>query len=1101
MNNIVTTSPNTNVIVVTSPGPSGQKGDRGDRGLPGTINSNSGLNITGSSIFSGSADGDPTLSVIGSAVITGSLTVSGSNTFINIGPAQFTGSTSILGTLAVNGIISGSGAGLTNIPASGIVGLNLNRIALGTVTASVSTGSTLFNVSSDNDSKFSINSAGQVNIPNILNVQGQTILGNTAIVGSATINNSPILTAATLASNRITDSNISASVSSTGKAFNVTNGPTSLMSVDQQGAISGSGLYVSGSAIYVNGPTIRLYGNATLNDAAITTTATTTTDRIQSGTVTASVATLGNAFTLQDSGNTLFTISTTGILSGSGAKLYNIPASGIVGLNLSQIASGSVSASISPDRGFIVNANSEITGTLIVTQGITSSFSGSFQGDGSGLVIPASSITGLNLSQVATGSVSASVNVGNTNFQVISGSTSLMSLDSTGKLFLSRSVNIGTPPGINKWESNLQGSYFNNFKSTDDASEILRFIAGLLSASAPDAAPNTREFGSTTANESNNLSTGNPSGYVPQSTTKSQIIYLTSKGFASSGNLLYSGKTIYYQNGYALSFESNPTSTTTVSSSNNPELFNLGRLSSGNATQVNVSGSINWFYSDNNSETVTEVSSSQRLISNNSFGTSNGITIGRINTANISVIPPAFQDGFFSGIFSSGLYNGGRNLLNVSASGWYHISSSISISSGSSPYTVPKTTSTRIFYAPVTEVVTAIGTNTLGVGYSGYTYLTATSRSLSGAPYLTAATWAVSSSVTGLFNPLYGNSTTLSRILTDGNVSIANPGIGTYTVSVTSGQINTGNAVYDSTGVTARNTSTVPFETDIIRLTGSISLSIGTGTNIAQASVTPTTFTAVTYGRNKDATESSLNTLTIPYHTAGTFGQPASSGSLAYFGGGSTNTTLIEYFTSESFRRQISNSTTLTTQWNQESRLSFGNSGPLQVKPGFLVNPESSNGYWYPTSGYDGTHYKWYMREFNTGAAKTSLTITLSPATSADLVDFQNTNANKIAIGLIFEYQVNNKGASRVVMFDVIKGNGTYGGALNNLSTSAQYNPFSDNIDIVGDFDSISNLAGTITVGFTPGINQIINSSTTKIWLVIRYRGIPSNPLQRITIS
>jgi hypothetical protein len=141
------------------------------------------------------------------------------------------------------------------------------------------------------------------------------------------------------------------------------------------------------------------------------------------------------------------------------------------------------------------------------------------------------------------------------------------------------------------------------------------------------------------------------------------------------------------------------------------------------------------------------------------------------------------------------------------------------------------------------------------------------------------------------------------------------------------------------------------------------------------------------------------------------------------------------------------------------------------------------------------------MREFNTGAAKTSLTITLSPATSADLVDFQNTNANKIAIGLIFEYQVNNKGASRVVMFDVIKGNGTYGGALNNLSTSAQYNPFSDNIDIVGDFDSISNLAGTITVGFTPGINQIINSSTTKIWLVIRYRGIPSNPLQRITIS
>jgi hypothetical protein len=90
------------------------------------------------------------------------------------------------------------------------------------------------------------------------------------------------------------------------------------MSVDQNGAISGSGLYVSGSAIYIDGPTIRLYGNATLNNAAITTTATTTTDRIQSGTITASVATLGNALTLQNSGNTVASISTSGQVSASG---------------------------------------------------------------------------------------------------------------------------------------------------------------------------------------------------------------------------------------------------------------------------------------------------------------------------------------------------------------------------------------------------------------------------------------------------------------------------------------------------------------------------------------------------------------------------------------------------------------------------------------------------------------------------------------------------------------------------------------------------------------------------------------------------------------
>ena len=85
--------------------------------------------------------------------------------------------------------------------------------------------------------------------------------------------------------------------------------------------------------------------------------------------------------------------------SGSGANLYDIPASGIVGLNLSQISSGSVSASISPVTGLQVNTN--------VT---APSFSGSFSGSGANLSnIPASGIVGLNLSQIASGSYSASI--------------------------------------------------------------------------------------------------------------------------------------------------------------------------------------------------------------------------------------------------------------------------------------------------------------------------------------------------------------------------------------------------------------------------------------------------------------------------------------------------------------------------------------------------------------------------------------------------------------------------------------------------------------------------------------------------------------------
>ena len=59
--------------------------------------------------------------------------------------------------------------------------------------------------------------------------------------------------------------------------------------------------------------------------------------------------------------------SFTGSFIGDGAGLYNIPASGVVGLELNRIASGSATASISPVYGFRVNTNTEITGSAKVT--------------------------------------------------------------------------------------------------------------------------------------------------------------------------------------------------------------------------------------------------------------------------------------------------------------------------------------------------------------------------------------------------------------------------------------------------------------------------------------------------------------------------------------------------------------------------------------------------------------------------------------------------------------------------------------------------------------------------------------------------------------
>ncbi len=80
----------------------------------------------------------------------------------------------------------------------------------------------------------------------------------------------------------------------------------------------------------------------------------------------------------------------------------------------------------------------QITGSLVVTDGVSGSFSGSFEGDGSGLTgIPSSAITGLQLFRITSGSVSASVNVDSTSiFNVISSSAELLKLDSNGTLTL-----------------------------------------------------------------------------------------------------------------------------------------------------------------------------------------------------------------------------------------------------------------------------------------------------------------------------------------------------------------------------------------------------------------------------------------------------------------------------------------------------------------------------------------------------------------------------------------------------------------------------------------------------------------------------------------
>ena len=659
-------------------------------------------------------------------------------------------------------------------------------------------------------------------------------------------------------------------------------------------------------------------------------------------------------------------------------------------------------------------------------------------------------------------------------------------------------INAGNPTS-NEWGSNLDGSYFNNFNSDTDVSEILRFVAGLLSSSAANPTANSRTYSSISENKSNTTTGTAPAGYVSADHSKADIEYLIGKGFASVGGTIFPGKTIYTNTGYSISYSSVAGGSSAVESSSDSELFGLGSLSSGNASELRVSGSHTFKFFESSTaisgDSATETSSSGVILTNSSFGTSNGLTIAKINTVNPAVIPAAFQDGKFASVHSQNLVNWTtETLTSVSASGQYEIDTTIGIGTGSQSDYTTKTANETIFWAPLSNIDGNIGLNDIASSGVGVTAVTLTSGSLSGAPYISGGTWNLVATASGIFNPMYAASTTVVDVSigSTSGYTISNTS-GNDTLSTSGGSIQTSGMVKNSGGNTARDSGT-PVATDQVEVDAVYTIS-GTGNTFNESGFSDTSYTLALKGRNRESTQSTLDTQTVNLHTAGTFGQVAASGSMGYFGGGTASTKLIEYFTNETYRRVISNSTTLDTAWTSTTVLGLGDGEDLQVKPGYLVNPESANGYWYPTGGYDASHYKWYLREFDTDASnnKGTLTLDFNPNSSADLVEWDDTTNNKISIGVMF-------GSSASTVFDAVKGNQSYGGSLNSQSTGNN-NPFSDSIDVKGDFSSISNSSGTLTLGLNNAGGQTINGSNDKIWLLIRYKGTPSNTLEQITVS
>ena len=790
--------------------------------------------------------------------------------------------------------------------------------------------------------------------------------------------------------------------------------------------------------------------------------------------------------------------SFTGSFSGNGSGLTNISASNIVGLNLSQIASGSFTASISPNNGFVVNTSASFTGSLDVSGNITASnalFTGTITAQRLVVQTISSSIiysSGSNIfgddtsdQQTFTGSVNISGSLNLTGSAVMNAG-----------LIVSQSINAyninAGYPTSNQWQTSLNGSYFNNFTTQTDVSEILRFLAGLLSASAPDASPNTRTFGSYTANAQNTTTGTVTAGSVPQSTSNATLIYLQGKGFATAGSTIFSGITpIYTSTSYGYTYTSVASGSTVATSSADAQLFGLGTLLSGAPTNFKVSGSFNFKFLNSTTKATTATSSSATLITQTGAGTTSGVTLAKINTSNPAVIPAAYQDGKFASAFSPAIYGASSD---YTGSGYYHISASIIIASGSSPYTNPTNSNAEIFYAPLTTISTNVSANTL-TGNAASASLTAVSRSLSGAPYLSGSTYNISASVTGAFNPLYYAGTNLAYLTPSGTGITATSG--TTTVSTLGGTVQTSNAVFDSTGATARTTSTIPFETDGIKLNGLYTFVASTNTNVTQTGLTPTTFTVTTTGTNKNASTSTLNTQTVYYHSTGSFGQNASSGSLAYFGRGQgtdTSTALVESFLGESYRLQLTD-TILTFSgsfWNTGSV--YGNLGAtdLQVKPGYLVKPGGTYGYWLPNPS-SASAYKYYVRKFTTSGTKTSMTLNLGQA----LVNWDATTATAISVAILFESS-NSSIYTPARFYDPanLLSNLVSGSVTANTDGK---NPFGSAIALYGNTGgTLSSTTYTIPIRNADGM--VLNSQYDEVYVIVKYNGDPT-PITGITVT
>ncbi len=737
-------------------------------------------------------------------------------------------------------------------------------------------------------------------------------------------------------------------------------------------------------------------------------------------------------------------------------------------------------------------------------------------------------------------------------------------------------------PTSNAWQTSLEGSYFNNFTNETHVSEILRFIAGAMSHSldVADAAPNTKYWNTVSTSHTDGSETSKSSllngvlgstyenARLSNSWTGSAFIdlsetgsyrevqdYLEHKGWVQSSDRGDSSNDVGtnpFHGSYATRIPSSNittqgtfgTFTNTITAnaggstdvSSNSNYFGLGILTSGGATAYSVRVIASQSFSDNYSDSTPDASSTYHTSSfvdytQSSFGTSNGLILSKIVTSQPAVIPSAYQDGDFNSVagpISGRKYTGGATAANaISASGYYKLHDIVvGLKTGSQSDFIYKDGSdgTTRFYLYTGGLTTDIttGNPTVAVTSSlSRTSFSATSRSLSGAPYLLTTSYGHDfvSEVSKSFDPAfgYGTSVMVNSNPTDTWDNIGSTSLSNTTTTVSnSGVSSTGatNYVIDRTRTTKRSSGDDPQIQDIAVASSSFTFSLDSNSdNVGQNRTSNNTLNySLTFratGRNWKNSSVTDTTPAESFYDATLFGQSSDSGSLAIYSRAqgydptSVNST-TEGFDGEDFRIVLADNvtafngayfTTDSFQTNDEGDAVLGDYD-LQVKPGYLVDPGGDYGYWFKENFGSGT-YKYYIRRFQKSSGnKTSMTVNLNNKT---LVNW-NSTSDGIACAIIFKSGTSAGGNTSISTARLFDPSDTTSNLIESgITTDNHKNPFSSNIDLYGNTGgSVS--SNTYTIPMRNSDGMFLDSTDEELYVVVRYKGDPS-PIQSITLG